>query len=171
MGNKNIDYGIITAQASRLFTRLTHGNTGKSISIKTADGLFDSVLLEYLDQRAHGSDVKVQDGVPHLSAFERDFILMGLDRFEWEHMHYDVEAKACDGNGNASPVRFIPIKSGYRCDTVGKEPTTLCFLVKVAATAGGKEAWCLRCNDWATIIEEPQLEAITAKVNQLNLQA
>lgn len=125
----------------------------------------------YLTQRYSGQPCPyVQDAVPFLTDFERDFILTGMSRFEWDTMYTDVEEPDNAGSNNHATVMFVPIPKlkKYRCDVEGIPNYTIGFLEQ--GNSNRPESWYYRNNDWATMLSSGYLRVIADKVDQLNEQ-
>lgn len=151
-----------TPTSVRMISRITN----KSIVAQVSED--DRVdLVQYLEERALGDGPLIQDALPFLTSFERDFIILGFDRQEWDVLYADGNGAPSDDECSPAPeVKLFPVEKGYRCEVLGEDNKvfTLGFIVRLGTK------WQFRCNDWNTFITVDQLSTILAKTKQLNIQ-
>ena len=153
---------------------LTHRTTKQSIRLKAEENSNTDLLLviNYLQRRAEGIAGYVQDELYFLTPFERDFIVTGLNRYNWDCMYTDLKEAPHDGDDNPVPVMFLPLKGErYRCDGKGTGDCGDFSLGYIQQGDVSKpDPWYYRNNDWATTLKSEQMYAIAAKIDQLNRQ-
>lgn len=160
--------GIGVCRTGETTVGLHNYTTGNSITLELDEPKYQ-LLIDHLHQRGRSGAANIQDALPFMTPFERDFILLGMSRHAWERLYYDPESSANDGDGNPSAVRFKPTGVGYDCLSSDGVGYGLGILINPTRT-GVHLKWLFRSQHHVSLSED-QMFSLASKMKQLNAQS